>query len=117
MMKDSEAHLRKGSSVYIYPEGTRSKTGEVGRFKSGAFTLAKRAGVPVLIIGIRGSGKAIPKGDLLFSGRHHMQVAVLGEIDQATVESQTAKELADMARDRIVSFLEMPEEEAVKQLN
>ena len=40
--------LGRGASVAIFPEGTRSKDGEIHRFKSGAFTLAKEAGVPIL---------------------------------------------------------------------
>ena len=42
--------LSRGASVAIFPEGTRSKTGEINRFKAGAFSLAKEAGVEILPI-------------------------------------------------------------------
>lgn len=48
--------LGKGCSVALFPEGTRSKDGEIQRFKSGAFALAQKAGVdilPVVMLGTR----------------------------------------------------------------
>ena len=47
--------LGRGASIAIFPEGTRSKDGEIHRFKSGAFTLAKEAGVPILPVVLHGS--------------------------------------------------------------
>ena len=42
--------LGRGASVAIFPEGTRSKTGEINRFKLGAFNLAKEAEVEILAV-------------------------------------------------------------------
>lgn len=50
------------ATVVIFPEGTRSRTGELQRFKKGAFVLALKAGVPVVPAGIAGSRKVLPKG-------------------------------------------------------
>ena len=110
MMKASEAHLRKGSSVYIYPEGTRSETGEVGKFKSGAFSLAKRVGVPILPIAITGSKDTLPKGKfrILFK-RQFMQVAVLDEVPAEVVAATDPRELAEQVRSDIVAFVEKRE--------
>ena len=106
MMKQSEAHLRRGNSVYIYPEGTRSETGKVEKFKAGAFTLAKRVGVPILPIAISGSTNALPKGELMIKGRHHMKVAVLDEVPAEVVAEMSARDLAEMVQARIIEVVE-----------
>ena len=42
MYKACEKHLKQGSSIYLFPEGTRSESGKMRKFKEGAFVLAKR---------------------------------------------------------------------------
>lgn len=53
--------LREGMSIAIAPEGTRSPTPRLGRFKKGAFHLAMAAGVPIVPIVFRNSLDALPK--------------------------------------------------------
>ncbi len=53
--------LRQGLSLVIAPEGTRSATGRVGRFKKGAFHAAMAAGVPIVPIVFRNALDALPK--------------------------------------------------------
>ncbi len=53
--------LRSGLSLAIAPEGTRSATGRLGRFKKGAFHLALAAGVPIVPIVVRNALDALPK--------------------------------------------------------
>lgn len=50
------------SSIVMFPEGTRTRTGELQRFKKGAFVLAIQAGVPVVPVAIVGSRAIMPKG-------------------------------------------------------
>ena len=54
--------LSSGWSVVVYPEGTRSPDGFLGRFKLGAAWLAVRHQVPVIPVGIRGTYSAMPRG-------------------------------------------------------
>ncbi|KAG6512366.1 hypothetical protein ZIOFF_030477 [Zingiber officinale] len=54
--------IKKGASVFFFPEGTRSKDGKLGTFKKGAFSVATKTGVPVLPITIMGTGKIMPPG-------------------------------------------------------
>ena len=56
-MEGAKEQLRKGVSVIISPEGTRSITPQVGGFKKGAFHLAWQAGVPIVPIVIRNAGE------------------------------------------------------------
>ncbi len=54
--------LRKNISILIFPEGTRSRSGQMGHFKSGAFRLAIESGRPVLPIVLAGTQQVISKG-------------------------------------------------------
>ncbi len=56
--------VREGACVIIFPEGTRSPSGELGPFKSGGFHLAIQAQVPVVPVSISGSRHITPKGSL-----------------------------------------------------
>lgn len=115
MMKKAERHLKRGNSIFIYPEGTRSEDGTVHKFKSGAFTLAKRVGVPILPIAISGSTNALPKGELLIRGKHYIRVKVMDEIPAAVVAEKSARELAEMTEHEIRAFVETPAEKKVEQ--
>lgn len=53
---------KKHISVLVFPEGTRSETGEVQSFKRGAFYLAAHSGYPIVPITINGTKKVLPKG-------------------------------------------------------
>lgn len=52
---DAAGKLRAGSPLLVFPEGTRGRRAEIQRFKKGGFHLARKAGVPIVPIGIRGS--------------------------------------------------------------
>lgn len=57
--------LREGRSLMIAPEGTRSLTPRLGRFKKGAFHMAMQAGVPIVPVIFRNALDAFPKGATL----------------------------------------------------
>jgi 1-acyl-sn-glycerol-3-phosphate acyltransferase len=61
MMKQSERTLKSGSSIMIFPEGTRSPDGNLGTFKRGAFILADVANVPVIPIALYNMNQAVRK--------------------------------------------------------
>ena len=52
--------IRQGTSVWIAPEGGRSRTGEIGAFKKGGFHLASATRTPILPLYIDGSAKILP---------------------------------------------------------
>lgn len=59
--------VRKGASVLVFPEGTRSKDGSLGSFKRGAFLLAFHSGKPIVPITIIGSNQIFPSGKFEFN--------------------------------------------------
>ena len=65
MMAQCRGWIDRGVSVLMFPEGTRSKTGDLLPFKLGAFTLAKEANVPVVPIVICGTIDAVPPDAVL----------------------------------------------------
>jgi putative phosphoserine phosphatase/1-acylglycerol-3-phosphate O-acyltransferase len=72
--------LRRGMSVVIAPEGTRSLTPRLGRFKKGAFHMAMQAGVPVVPVVFRNTYEVMRRGSLLFRPGT-VDVCVLPPID------------------------------------
>jgi 1-acyl-sn-glycerol-3-phosphate acyltransferase len=58
----SRALLERGVPLLIFPEGGRSKTGEMGTFKAGAAALSMAANVPILPIALVGASAAMPRG-------------------------------------------------------
>ena len=81
-MRPLVQRLQEGTSILISPEGTRSRSPRLGRFKKGAFHLARQAGVPVVPIVIRNAGEVMARDSLLMrSGK--VQVCVLPPIDVA----------------------------------
>jgi 1-acyl-sn-glycerol-3-phosphate acyltransferase len=54
--------IREGNNFMVFPEGTRSRTGELLPFKKGAFLMAIQAGAPIVPVAIAGAEKAMRKG-------------------------------------------------------
>ncbi|MBU0615365.1 MAG: 1-acyl-sn-glycerol-3-phosphate acyltransferase [Nanoarchaeota archaeon] len=61
-LKHAVEALKNGEIIAIYPEGTRTRTGEIQRGKTGVARLLLAAKVPVLPVGINGSFEILPKG-------------------------------------------------------
>jgi len=57
--------IQQGHSVILFPEGTRTVDGKLQQFKRGAFSLAVKAGIPVVPLIINGTFKIMPKGSLI----------------------------------------------------
>ena len=103
MMDTCRDFLRRGIPVLIFPEGTRSKTGELQPFKSGAFRLAHEMGCPLIPIGVVGTGEALPKHGLILKKRMDARVTVLDALDPRDFEGFEG--LRDEAHDRLERFL------------
>lgn len=83
--------------VMIFPEGTRSKTGEMLPFKDGAFRLAVEAGLPILPLAVAGTGPALRKHSWKM-GRSKAEVRVLPPIETAGLGPADIPLLRDRVR-------------------
>lgn len=67
--------IDRGFSIVVYPEGTRSADGSIGRFHQGAFYLARQLGADILPIVSYGAGRVLPKGGwFLRKGHIHIEI-------------------------------------------
>ena len=98
MMAASRERLAEGSSVMIFPEGTRSPDGVLKAFKPGAFRLALEARVPILPIVISGTSTALPKHGFVLRGRHEIGIRVLPEVPYGSFAGCTEDELTARIR-------------------
>ena len=63
-LADAIRRVRNGTSIVIFPEGTRSRDGRLGKFHKGGALIAIKSGVPVLPVTVNGSRFVLPKGTL-----------------------------------------------------
>jgi 1-acyl-sn-glycerol-3-phosphate acyltransferase len=104
-LNEAKRKLVDGTSVVIFPEGTRSKTGQLGTFKKGAFKLALDLNLPILPITILGTKDILPTGTIdLMPGKVTMIIHEPIEIHKHTEES--LKDLLIVARDAIAAPIE-----------
>jgi 1-acyl-sn-glycerol-3-phosphate acyltransferase len=103
--------LRKGVTVMILPEGTRSPHGELLPFHVGAFKVAVEMGLPVLPMAVVGTREAMPRGSLLFN-RARAEVRVLEPVETAHLGPGDVQAL----RDRVRSLIGEAREELLAEL-
>jgi 1-acyl-sn-glycerol-3-phosphate acyltransferase len=98
MMQACEQAIGEGNSIMMFPEGTRSSTGEMRPFKPGAFELAQTTRTPILPIVIIGTADALPKRGFVLQGRHPIRIVVLDPIPPERFAYMSADELAAHVR-------------------
>jgi 1-acyl-sn-glycerol-3-phosphate acyltransferase len=97
--------IAEGSSIMMFPEGTRSPDGRLRAFKTGAFALAQRAAAPLLPIIVQGTANALPKRGFVLRGRHEIRIRVLDEIPYQTFADTPVEVLTQRVRDVIAAEL------------
>ncbi len=95
MMADTARKLKEGSSIFMFPEGSRSPDGTLKTFKPGAFILAKQLRLPILPVIIEGTRKALPKYSINFHGRQPIRVRVLPERSYESFADKSVEEIME----------------------
>lgn len=91
--------IESGHSIVIFPEGTRSKTGEIGPFKNGAFKIAERTGCPVVPVVIKNdrylleSARSLGIVDVYIKFLPKVETANLGEEEKKNLTGMVEKEI------------------------
>ena len=97
--------VKRGYSVVVFPEGTRSVTGEIIRFHKGAFQLAQALNVDILPVFIHGVHDVMPKNDfVLREGKIHVEIGQRMPVKEA--KSMDALELRSFFHQYYIKHLE-----------
>lgn len=88
-LEEASQRVREGTSIVIFPEGTRSRDGVIQPFKKGGIILAIKSGQPIVPISLSGSYKILPKrGRLVRPGRIRMTIGKPIETAFMTMEDR-----------------------------
>ncbi|MGA0034634.1 MAG: lysophospholipid acyltransferase family protein [Ilumatobacteraceae bacterium] len=97
---EAAERLSTRTSVMLFPEGTRSASGDLGAFKDGAFKIAIEAQAPILPLVVHGTRNALIKHDWRF-GRCDAVVQILDPIPTAGLTLEDVDTLREQVRDLI----------------
>lgn len=103
MLEKCRKMLEKGSTICMFPEGTRSETGVLRPFKPGAFQLAHELKLPILPIAIDGTRAVLPKYSLQLHSKTPMKVQVLPPVPYEVFKDMSVEETAAYFRNMIGS--------------
>lgn len=80
-----DAFLADGGNLIVFPEGTRSQNGSLGRFNPGAFKIARNCRAPIKVLFIRNTDRMFRPGSFLFDSRgpNVIRLELIGSIDAA----------------------------------
>jgi len=98
-LTDAEKLVKMGFEAYIFffPEGTRSRDGKLLPFKRGAFVMAKRTKLPLVVVRVSGSNKVLPPDSLKLSSGN-IKVEVIDTIYPDRFEDWDVETFVDRVR-------------------
>ena len=88
MIQDCTDNLKQGSSILIFPEGTRSEDGKLKPFRTGAFSLAKDNQKSIVPVIIKGSSDLLTKNTLKMKPFKKITIKVLEEIPYDVIKDK-----------------------------
>lgn len=97
--------LKNDISVVFFPEGTRSKTGKIGKFQNGAFKLAIQEKKPILPIAINGTREAIPRGSWFFKTKVKSKLTILPPVETEDFQPGDFVSLKDTVHGRLENLI------------
>jgi 1-acyl-sn-glycerol-3-phosphate acyltransferase len=101
MFRRCERALKKGDSVFVFPEGTRSPDGDIQSFFRGAFLLSVRTKAAVVPVIIEGTGQILPKSSVRITP-YPVTIHILPPVDPAEVGYDSRK-LRDLVHEKMIA--------------
>jgi len=102
-IREALRRLKKGEVVLVFPEGTRTRDGSIGRLQEGPVVMAARAGVPIVPMVIDGAFEAWPRSSPLphparirVACGEPLEAASLAEADPKTVMAELHRRMTDL---------------------
>lgn len=107
--------IRGARSLIVFPEGTRSQTGTLARFRGGSFAVAIESGLPIVPVSINGSRHVMLKGRLM-TCPGHVTMTIHDPIPTEGIGRDGVREMADRVRAIIATAVDADGEPAMKPL-
>ena len=104
-MRTAIQDIQGGKSIAAFPEGTRTKTGELLPFKKGVFTIAKEGRIPIVPIAVIGSAKALASGSF-FLRPATVELRILPALNSDDFFNMSIEEMANHTRALIQQEIE-----------
>jgi len=112
-LDEAARKIAAGTSVIIFPEGTRTPNGMMQDFKAGAMVLAIKSGVDIVPVAIKGTYEILPKGKLLMSPGN-VTIRVGEPIATKDKTSKDKHDLAKVLQEEVAKLLNIMTSNAVK---
>ena len=106
-LAEAAQRIADGTSVVIFPEGTRSRNGKLQDFKSGAMYLAIKSGVDIVPMSITGSFDILPKGRFL-TKPGQINIRIGKPVSTKDYNQKQKQELADLLHEKVAGLLSGP---------
>lgn len=104
-MVDAAQRIKEGTSVIIFPEGTRTPDGKLLPFKKGGFMIAVKAQVPIVPVAIQGSYELLPKGQIMVrSGQ--IDITILPQVETVGLNGKDTDDLSGWLRSSLADLIE-----------
>lgn len=101
-----EQAAMQGNSLLFFPEGTRSRSGELGKFRNGAFRMAVEYGLPIQPVVIEGIHEVLPPGVFLVGSANRPEVRIVYlELIEVERDVDNARAAARALSDRVYSTI------------
>ncbi len=104
-MRTAIQDIQGGKSIAAFPEGTRTKTGDLLPFKKGVFTISKEGRIPIVPIAVIGSAKALASGSF-FMRPATVELRILPALNSEEFFNMSIEEMASHTRNLIQQEIE-----------
>ena len=95
MLRECAKNIQNGSSVMIFPEGTRSRNGELRAFKEGAFLIALQQKTDIVPIVLDNSFKALPEKGIIPKRKQDVCLNILPPVPYETFKDMNVRQLSE----------------------